>query len=168
MVQIKTALTRVIIIAIVLGLGIALYDSGSPSLSFAQKQATKKQPTIEIFGLEGQRTVFEVEVARTVAERATGLMGRTHMPLKHGMLFIFEQSMVQHFWMKNTPLSLDMIFINSKKKVVGVSKNTKPYDTSSYYVPAPSLYVLEVNAGQAEKNGIDKGSDVVFHNISKR
>jgi len=87
-------------------------------------------------------------------------MFRRELPASAGMLFIFKQQSVHPFWMKNTYIPLDMIFINKQWKVVGIVDNTAPMTTNSLKVDAPSLYVLEVNAGFAIKHGIHEGAAV--------
>lgn len=101
---------------------------------------------------------FDVEMAQTSEERAKGLMFRESMPENHGMLFVFEEDAPRSFWMKNTLIPLDMIFIDGNMTVVDV-KNAVPCkeDPCSTY-SAHGTYVLEINAGLAEKYGIKAGS----------
>ncbi len=105
---------------------------------------------------------IDLEFAETAKERAQGLMYRTELAENQGMLFIFPSEEKQSFWMHNTVLSLDMIFVNSKLQIVTIHKNTKPYDDSSYPSTKPAQYVIEVNAGYTDKFGIKVGDIVVF------
>lgn len=105
---------------------------------------------------------LSLEVARTEAQRAQGLMYRREMARDAGMLFVFPTTEIHEFWMKNTPLSLDMIFLDEHKAVVGVAPNTIPYSTRRVLVINPSRYVIEVNAGVAKKLGIELGTKVEF------
>ena len=94
------------------------------------------------------------------------MMHRRALPARRGMLFIFERQEVQSFWMKNTYIPLDMLFINEALEVVGVVENAEPLTTSSRQVAAPSRYVLEVNGSFAKKHGLVPGTKVRFENIS--
>ena len=133
--------------------------SSSPS------DAESARPRVEIVTESGRRAAWIVELARTAEERERGLMGRTDLAADAGMLFVFPYEEVQHFWMKDTPLPLDMIFISSRREVAGVVAEAKPFDTTTLFVDAPSQYVLEVNGGQAARHGIAAGSKVFFHDI---
>jgi len=108
--------------------------------------------------------MFKVELAETSAEKTKGLMYRTELPEEHGMLFIFEKDSPRNFWMKNTLIPLDMIFINSELEVVEVKANVPPCkdDPCPSYPSEPARYVLEVNGGLAEKKGIKAGSIVTL------
>jgi hypothetical protein len=104
-----------------------------------------------------------LRVANTFKERQRGLMYETNLLENEGMIFIFAEEEVHPFWMKNTPLSLDMIFLNSNKQVVGVLNNTPPFSEQNLSIEEPSLYVIELKAGMASKLGINKGTKVIFH-----
>jgi len=105
---------------------------------------------------------MDLEFADNDHERAQGLMFRTEMAENQGMLFIFPSEARQSFYMKNTVIPLDMIFINSKLEIVTIHKNTKPYDLNSYASTAPAQYVLETIAGYTEKHNINVGDKVIF------
>ncbi len=142
-------------------------DSSSPKEHKAiVKLKAPLQPKVELLSNEGQRTIYKVELAITSNERADGLMHRSSLADDRGMLFIAKQQTIQSFWMKNTLIPLDMIFIDEKMKVAGVIKNARPHDTSSHYINHPSKYVLEINGGQAERNNISAGVKAIFHDIS--
>jgi uncharacterized membrane protein (UPF0127 family) len=106
-----------------------------------------------------------VEVARTHETRMRGLMNRRELAAASGMLFVFAQTEHQAFWMRNTFLPLDMIFIESNRRVLGVVRNATPMTDDSREVEGDSQYVLEVNAGFAARNHIDRGTVVEFVNI---
>jgi hypothetical protein len=93
-------------------------------------------------------------------------MYRRELPADHGMLFIFPDESVLTFWMQNTPIPLDMIFIGSDLKIVGIVRDAVPFTTSARSVGAPSRYVLEINGGAAQKRGIEVGDKVRFEGIS--
>jgi uncharacterized protein len=104
-----------------------------------------------------------VEVARTQHQIQRGLMYRSHLPPDAGMLFLFDQPKVQSFWMKNTLIPLDMIFVTSDMVVAGVVANAEPRTTTSRTLPGvESQYVVEVNGGWAAANGVEAGVPVEF------
>jgi uncharacterized membrane protein (UPF0127 family) len=98
-----------------------------------------------------------VEIAEDEYSRAKGLMDRRHLPENQGMLFVFEKEKYQYFWMKNTPISLDIIYVNQKEEIVSISKYTQPYSTRSYPSTGPAIYVVETNAGYCDRYGIEAG-----------
>lgn len=110
----------------------------------------------------GRTVRVSVEVVRTPETRARGLMRRRQLAADAGMLFIFDREEIQSFWMKNTYLPLDIIFIDSKLRVVGVVHDAEPLTTTSRSVDKPSRYALEVNAGFAREHGIAAGTVVSF------
>lgn len=103
-----------------------------------------------------------VELALTTAERTRGLMWRDHMDADAGMLFAFPDSKPRSFWMKNTPLPLDILFIGPDGVVVAVAEDTKPYSLAPIPSGKPAKYVLEVNAGFARKHGLSAGTRAVL------
>ena len=107
---------------------------------------------------------FSVELALTPADRATGLMNRTSMARNHGMLFRFDRVRPVMMWMKNTPLSLDMLFIDTSGAVVKIAKDTTPFSEAIISSQVPVRYVLELNAGTSLQAGISVG-DIVRHRV---
>lgn len=110
---------------------------------------------------------FSVELALEPRDRATGLMNRLSMPLDHGMLFRFDQTREVAMWMKNTPLPLDMLFIDVDGKIAGIAANTVPFSEAIISSPGPVRYVLELNAGSAARLGIAPGARVRHRVILK-
>lgn len=103
---------------------------------------------------------YDVEIADTVEERAVGLMNRSELSRDRGMLFIFEQPGKYSFWMKNTLISLDIVWISESFEIVEIEEDVQPCVTSeckSYGGSVPAQYVLEVNTGEVERNGFAKG-----------
>lgn len=102
---------------------------------------------------------FKVELAETPEQKAKGLMHREFLPVNQGMLFIFDNEKPRTFWMKNTLIPLDMVFINSNLNVVDI-KQAVPCtkEPCELYQSAPAQYVLEVNSGIAEEKEIKIGS----------
>jgi uncharacterized membrane protein (UPF0127 family) len=103
------------------------------------------------------RTDFVAELAATPKDRATGLMFRTELADDRGMLFDFKQSRSVSMWMKNTPLSLDMIFSDDKGRVVYVARNTIPYSEEIISPGVPVYAVFEVKAGTAHRLKVKPG-----------
>ncbi|MCP3097698.1 DUF192 domain-containing protein [Myxococcus sp. K15C18031901] len=108
----------------------------------------------------------EVEVAATPPSRQRGLMWRTELADGKGMLFLFPHQEVQGFWMRNTLIPLDMLFITSDLHVAGIVSRAAPRTFDSRSVGLPSQYVLEVPGGWAEKVGVRKGATVEFEGVS--
>ncbi len=106
---------------------------------------------------------ISVEVASTSVDREKGLGGQTSLEAGKGMLFIFPSPDTYGFWMKDTYIPLDMIWIDANKKVAGIASDILP-DTypKVFSPPVPILYVLEVNAGAAKNFGIATGTQLVF------
>lgn len=120
-----------------------------------------KAATIELSfsNLDGTSSpVINVDKALTNSDRSFGLMYRKKMPENKGMLFVFPNEEIRSFWMKNTYLPLDIIYISSSGKVVSIVKNAIPLTQTSRPSLAPAKYVVEVNAGLADKWKIAKGS----------
>lgn len=115
---------------------------------------------------------FAVEIAETNLERSHGLMFREKLDLDKGMLFVFEEEGEHSFWMKNTLIPLDIIWINKAKEVVFISGNSQPcqeeYACPSINPGKNAKYVLEINAGVAEKIGLKVGDKICFSKIEAR
>ena len=105
---------------------------------------------------------IDIEIADNDDKRMLGLMYRTSMQENQGMLFIFPYEAEQSFWMKNTVLALDMIFVNSKMEIVKIHHNTTPFSEQSYTSGKPAEYVIEVNAGYTNKMGIKEGDKIIW------
>lgn len=122
-------------------------------------------PWVEI---HGQR--IGVEIADDNASRAKGLMFRDSLGKNSGMLFIFEREAPRAFWMKNTRIALDIIYMDSGFRVVGISADTPPCRSRSGRCPsypsgAPARYVLEINAGRAAALGLETGDVLKVGNL---
>ena len=114
----------------------------------------------------GDEFAVRVEVVNTPAQRALGLQYRRELGDDQGMLFLFPTEGAQAFWMKDTPLSLDMIFIGSDLKIVGIIHQAVPFSTAMLSVSAPSQFVLEINGGLSKRLGIRAGDPVRFEGIA--
>jgi uncharacterized membrane protein (UPF0127 family) len=131
--------------------------------------ACSKSPVIQtdIIKPESQvcseETCFTVEIADSFTERQRGLMFRESLEDDRGMLFIFDEPGVHRFWMKNTLIPLDIIWIDENWTVIFVNPKTPPCTANpcpSYGPSERTMYVLEINSGLAEKSGISQGNEL--------
>jgi uncharacterized membrane protein (UPF0127 family) len=116
---------------------------------------------------EGRSVTFRVELARTRAEVAKGLMYRQQLAPDAGMLFLFDRADVLSFWMKNTFIPLDLIFMDAGRKIVGIVPNAQPQSLAPLVAPSPAQFVLEINGGLAARLGIRPGAVVEFHGVDR-
>lgn len=109
---------------------------------------------------DGQRHEFAVEVARTAQEQARGLMFRTELGPNEGMIFLRDPPDVASFWMKNTPLPLDILFIGRDGRIMNIAAETVPYSLESVSAVGLTSAVLEIPGGRAAELGIEPGDTV--------
>jgi len=130
------------------------------ALLAAPVQAACRDDRVDLRGPWGQ-VAFTVEVADTPDLRAQGLMHRTSMPRFSGMLFVFEPPPgPASFWMENTLIPLDMLFIDAAGRVGHVHHEARPLDRTPIHGGNDVLYVLEINGGMAARLGIGPGSEL--------
>jgi len=141
----------------------AFYALLSVGLLFGGPGSAADKQTLEIASAGGVH-VFAVELAENDAERAQGLMNRKSLPEGQGMLFDFGEEQTVSMWIKNTYISLDMLFIRADGRILRIAENTEPLSTSIIPSGGPVKGVLEVIAGTARKLGI-KAGDRVAHPI---
>lgn len=124
----------------------------------------KKEGTLQLFksGTDSIISSFDIELAEDEYETQTGLMNRGSMENNQAMLFIFPNIQMRSFYMKNTLISLDIIYLDESKKVVSIQKNAKPMDETSLPSSAPAKYVLEINGGLSEQLFITEGDSIAF------
>lgn len=121
----------------------------------------RKDGVLQIHSPEGKlKAEFDIEIASSDKELMQGLKYRESMEENQGMLFVFDQIDYHSFWMQDTYLSLDMIFIDHYDTIVSIAKNTAPYSEEPIFPEKPNRYVLEVLAGITDKYDI-KEADVV-------
>jgi len=116
----------------------------------------------------GRVSAVAVEVMRSAPEQERGLMFREKLGPDDGMLFVFTESADHAFWMKNTLLPLDMIFIDERREVVGIVERATPLSTEPRSVGRPSRFVLEVNGGFAAAHEVRVGDRVRFEGDAGR
>jgi uncharacterized membrane protein (UPF0127 family) len=125
--------------------------------------ACAQGPRIEIVGADGlPRAAVAVEIADTPAGREYGLMFRKQLDERAGMIFVFKEQQHLQFWMKNTIISLDMIFADSHGKIVGIVRKAEPFSEATDSVDGDSQYVLEVNGGFCDRHGVKAGDTLRF------
>jgi uncharacterized protein len=126
--------------------------------------AFRKEGVLQIYKSTNDSliTSFDIELAEDDYETQTGLMHRGSMNMNQAMLFIFTDVKIRSFYMKNTLISLDIIYLNALKKVINIKKNTTPLDEQSLPSEAPAQYVLEINGGLADLFNIEKGDRISF------
>ena len=107
-------------------------------------------------------SVIDIEVADNNQRRARGLMYRKSLPADAGMLFVFDEEEIQGFWMKNTYIPLDMLFVNADNEIITIHTNTAPLKEWNYASTRPALYVVEVNAGYCAQKQITEGDKIIF------
>lgn len=118
-------------------------------------------PVVPLTIRSGDRThEFRVEVARTPGEQAKGLMFRAEMGPGEGMLFPMDPPRRPSFWMKNTVIPLDIIFIGPDHRILNIAANAVPYDERPLSAAGPAIGVLELNGGRAAELGIRPGDKV--------
>jgi uncharacterized membrane protein (UPF0127 family) len=143
---------------------------GGKSTSTYTPRTEPSQPTAYMFKKQGELRFLtpkqdfiagiDIELAQNESQRQLGLMYRDTMAENQGMLFIFDNEEVRSFWMKNTILSLDMVFVNALNEIVTIHKYTTPYSEETYESTKPAKYVIELNAGYTDKRKISVGDRV--------
>jgi uncharacterized membrane protein (UPF0127 family) len=141
----------------------AKHEDGSATLP--PKEPPKPQPAAPTPKVSVGTATVSVEVVSTEAKIHLGLMYREHLPPNDGMLFLMGSEDDWAFYMRNTLIPLDIIFIRKDMTVAGIAANAKPKDETLLQVGVKSLYVLEVNAGWAAAHGVKAGTPVKFENI---
>jgi len=126
-------------------------------------------PRVRISDAHGTiKAVVRVEIAESAGARELGLMYRQHLDQNDGMLFVFQQPQHLTFWMKNTEIPLDMIFVSADGAVAGIVANAEPFSERQLSVEGDSQYVLEVNSGFAQLHGIKAGDRLQFLGFTPR
>ena len=122
--------------------------------------AAQERVPLTVVAADGTEHAFEVEVADTPEERGRGLMHREELAPDHGMLFIFPRRERIAMWMRNTPLPLDMLFIDQDGRVTQIAERTVPYSEATITSRRRVRYVLELVGGTSERLSIAPGAMV--------
>jgi uncharacterized protein len=132
----------------------------------ADATTTPTQPTAKVYlSTPNGDAAVNVEVVSTEAKIERGLMWREHMPVDNGMLFLMGFEKDWTFWMRNTLIPLDMIFIKKDMTIAGIVENAEPKTETLRKVGVPSFYVLEVNGGWCKQHGVVAGAKVRYENV---
>ena len=123
-------------------------------------------PQVIIHPQHGDPLQVHVEIADTEEKQQLGLMYRRELPELQGMLFLFPREAPLSFWMKNTPLPLDIIFINAAHTIVSIAQHTTPFSEKPLPSGSPAQFVLEVNGGFCQRHGVAVGDRVEFAQLS--
>lgn len=132
-----------------------------PSSADGQAMMLPVDPTPLVAETASGKRSFSIEIADTSAEREAGLMFRRTMADDHGMLFVFEKPGEVNFWMKNTPMPLDLVFVGQDGKIKAI-KRGEPESEAIISPGRPVSFVLELKAGTAAKDGLRDG-DLLRH-----
>jgi uncharacterized membrane protein (UPF0127 family) len=126
-----------------------------------------KEGELQVFNADTDsvRVALDIEFAQTEYEIQTGLMYRKTMAEKQGMLFIFQEEAPHSFYMKNTLIPLDIIFIDKDLKIVNIQKDARPLSESGIPSAGPVQYVLEINAGLSERWKLVPGDRIQYEKI---
>ena len=145
-----------IIIVAVAVLGAAYYLS-------MHAESNEEGTKIDLINVNGTVSTVYVDIADTQQAREKGLMYATSLDDDQGMLFIFDVESRESFWMKNTPLPLDMIFVNGGYNIVDINYNATPESEMVFTSRAPCKYVVEVNGGYCKAHGISVGDRIKIY-----
>lgn len=163
----KKSKIKIILFAFILALfSFALLNTFNKSDKVQNSIAENKINNI----LKINNNIFEVEIADTDKKREKGLSDRASLATNSAMLFIFDTSATQGFWMKDMAFDIDIIWIDASKKIIDIERNVSknsyneinPKLSKTLFSPAPIKYVLEINAGLSEKLNIKVGDAVEF------
>ncbi|MBI9072390.1 MAG: DUF192 domain-containing protein [Melioribacteraceae bacterium] len=170
----KQSKTKTIVVSVIIlsFLALMIVSNFIGNNSNSSKNNSKKNIVNYLFQNNGELTFsnsggnyiskINIEVADNDEERAQGLMFRTSMQEDQGMLFIFPQEAMQSFWMRNTFIPLDILFVSSDLEIVTIHRNTETTSDQSYPSSKKAKYVVEVNAGYCDKFKVNEGDKIVF------
>lgn len=166
----KRWLIVVAILVIIAFIFYLIFKPSTPEHKYTEKPFEpkfKKEGELVFLDNENGDTLkkIDIEIADDDYETATGLMYRKKMREDRGMLFPFPDEDYRSFWMKNTHISLDIIFVNAGKHIVSISKNTTPFSETSIPSKQPAKYVIEVVAGFTNKYNVEDGDRIEFKRV---
>lgn len=143
-------------------------DSKKINSSFSKNIAFKKEGTLQLLKKNSDSIIktLDIEIADDAYQTQTGLMYRDSIKDSQGMLFVFPEEQPRSFYMKNTRIPLDIIYISSDSSIVSFQKNAKPFDETPLPSNANAKFVLEINAGLSDKWKLKTG-DKIWLNASK-
>lgn len=141
-----------------------------------EKKKSKVTPVEITFKKEGEILLLKasndsiikqlsIEIADDDYQTQTGMMYRKNMEDTQGMLFVFPDSQYRYFYMRNTEIALDIIYVDENKTIVNIQKNAKPFDETSLPSEGPAKYVLEIKAGLSTEWNLEKGDKIQFSKV---
>ncbi len=140
---------------------ISCNDTETPERATTEQRTLEYTSEVTFIDVRGNEiSTIDVAVADDDDSRAEGLMDVTDLPDNAGMLFIFNENRERNFWMANTPLSLDILFVNEDFEIVRIHQTTTPYSQDSIPSEEPAKYVVEVNAGYTLRHDITEGASI--------
>ena len=172
----KTAKTNFVLILLLISTTVVFFegckkDEAPPKVKTKEEELSTikepqfvKQGELEFLKKDGKSVIskVEIEIADNEEKSQQGLMYRKSMLENRGMLFIFKKEEQHAFWMKNTLISLDILFVSADKEIVKIYKNTTPLSEKSLPAQKPVLYVVEVIAGYTDKYKVNEGDKINF------
>lgn len=152
----------ILVLSVLLGCQSKTSKTSEHSSLKTEEVSFRKDGELHILNKEGgERANFSIEVAESEYQQETGLMYRKEMEKNQGMLFVYSDERPRpNFYMKNTYIALDLLYIDADKEIVDINENAQPLDESSLPSDAPAQYVLEVNAGVVREKGIRIGDKI--------
>lgn len=151
---------------LLIGLSFLVFSCGEKNKNKViqtQEIVFKKEGDLQLFKANGDLIKkLDIEIADNDYETQTGLMHRKSMLENRGMLFIFENEEPRYFYMKNTEISLDIIYLSTDQKIVSFIENAEAFNEASLPSEKPAKYVLEINSGLIKKWGIQVGDSISF------
>jgi uncharacterized membrane protein (UPF0127 family) len=144
--------------------GVWIFTRPQESVFVAEPLVVEQEITEPAAVINGNRV--DLEIVRTSEEQQRGLSGRELLAENAGMLFVYKEPAIPGFWMPDMNFSIDIIWIDENRNIIGVAENISP-DTfpETFSPPSPILYVLEVNAGWSEIHNISADDEVVLHGV---
>jgi uncharacterized protein len=142
----------------------AIHNSTEKNMNNETAFSFNKEGELNFLSKEGKIiSAINIEIADNDEKHAMGLMYRTRLDENQAMLFIFTTAEEHSFWMKNTHLPLDIIFVNAGKEIIKIHKNTVPFQGKPDYESGkPALYVVETNAGYCDKYNVKEGDKIIY------
>jgi len=156
----KYLLVKFIFMSLVLGIYSCSSTSTKKEKNINPKITFRKDGEVIIKDKDKEIAKFDIEIADDEYERETGLMYRKSMKDNQAMLFVFDDEAPRYFYMKNTYIPLDIIFIDGNNKIVHIAKDAKPLDETTLPSKFPAKYVLEIKGGLSDDLGIKSGMKV--------
>ncbi|MDX1332221.1 MAG: DUF192 domain-containing protein [Robiginitalea sp.] len=155
-----------LLMGLALLLGSSCREAGEKSLG-TEDVTFKKEGELRVHDAETDSTLvrLDIEIAQTDYEVQTGLMYRKDMGDLQGMLFVFEEEAPHSFYMKNTLIALDILFIDSDLKIVNIHRDAQPLNEAGIPSGGPVQYVLEVKAGMSDRWGLEEGDRIQYEKL---